>query len=144
MSDIEDAIDEIDLINRYALEDRDEKRMLEVVAPLAAKLTDGQNYLDADQFADVARFFEESIGDVDAALESGRFLLYGGIEVIRVKAVTRMTVAELAAKTGMNRMTITRLLHKTGLVPEVVGKRKYYRITDLAPLLSKMHTVREE
>lgn len=136
--------DESDIINRMALEDRDEAYMLDVAAPLAAKLSEGKNYVDASQFNDLVYFFGESIDDIDDALENGRFLLYGEIEVIRVKPVTRMTPADIQRKTGLSHGTIHRLLSKSGLVPVIEGRKKYYNLNDLAPFLALSSSRREE
>lgn len=133
-----------DVVNRLALEDRDEAYMVENVAPLVGKLEEGKNFVNAQQFADLVRWFEDELGDPDETMEVGRFQLYNLVEVVRVKPVTRMTVADMVRKTGLSYNTIKRLIAKTALVPQVEGAKKYYYIADLSPFLSVIANRREE
>jgi len=133
-----------DIANRHALEDRDHAYMLEIVAPLISKLEEGKNFVNAQQFADLVRWFEDELEDPDETMETGRFCLFDSVEVIRVKPVTEMTLAQIERKTGFSHGTVHRIVSKSGLVPTIKGKRKYYNLNDLAPFLTKASNRREE
>lgn len=132
-----------EIINRLALEDRDEQYMLEVVAPLVGKLEEGKNFVNAQQFADLVAWFEDEFEDRDETMALGRFELYGAVEVVRVKPPERMTVADIAKKTGLAWSTVKDLITASGLAPEVVGKKKLYNVAALAPLLGTFTGRRE-
>lgn len=133
-----------EIVNRLALEDRDEAYMLEVVAPLVGKLEDGKNFVNAQQFADLVRWFESELEDPDSAMETGRFSLFDLVEVIRVKPPSEMTLGDIVRKTGLPKSSVARLLSQTGLPFEQRGNRKYYNINDLAPFFANRPKPREE
>lgn len=132
-----------EIINRLALEDRDEQYMLDVVAPLVGKLEEGKNFVNAQQFADLVAWFEDEFEDPDEIMELGRFELYGAVEVVRVKPPERMTVADISRQTGLAYMTIKNMITKTDLVPIREGAKLYYDIKQLAPFLSQFTKRRE-
>lgn len=144
MSELDDGSPDRDIVNRMALEDRDEGYMLDVVAPLVGALEYGKNYVNAQQFADLVRWFQDELEDTDDTMDVGRFELYERIEVVRVKPVTRMTVADVARKTGLPWSTVKDLITATELKATVEGHKKYYNLNDLAPLLKSITERSEE
>ena len=133
-----------DIVNRMALEDRDQTYMLEVVAPLVGKLEEGKNFVNAQQFADLVRWFEDELEDPDETMETGRFEILDSIQVIRVKPPGEMTLGDIVRKTGLPKSSVARLLSQSGLPHEQRGNKKYYNIRDLAPFLANRPNRREE
>jgi hypothetical protein len=124
-----------DVLNRHALEDRDESRMLKSVAPIVAKLRQGRNYLEPAEFSDVLRFFADVVKDSDAALAVGKFVVYGKLEIVRVREGGMVTLSDLARKTGVLQRTLYNWVAKADLPFKQEGRKKLYHLAEITALL---------
>lgn len=138
--DPSEALDE-NVVNRFAIEDRDRDDLLKTIAPLASKLRPGPNFYTPQEFFGIVRFYAESITDVADALEIGRVELFGEFTLIRVQPVYLVTAAELAERSGVNRTTALRWLHTSKAPFSRRGKNKLYNITGLDLQLCRLGEV---